>query len=66
MSPDSTSSARCTCYVRGARSEKPRKRVLPHRKSVMGHYLPPVETDDPKCPVHGIAGRKIMRMVAGV
>jgi hypothetical protein len=60
--------ARCTCYVRGDRDETPRKRLLPHRvvrfSSRPPVYLPSVETDDPRCPVHGIAGRKIMRPIA--
>ena len=54
----------CTCYVRGTHGEKPRKRVVPHVVSrIPGRtvYLPPVETDDPRCPVHGIAGTKIKR-----
>lgn len=59
--PSAPSDSRCTCYVRGEHGEKPRKKVMPAKKSVMGHYLPAVETDDPRCPVHGIAGRKIKR-----
>jgi hypothetical protein len=56
---------RCTCYLPGAHGEKPRKRVLPHKivrlPGRSPSYLSPVETDDPRCPVHGIAGSKIKR-----
>lgn len=60
-------SDRCTCYVRGAHGEKPRRRVLPQiiSRRVPGRtlYFPPVETDDAWCPVHGIAGRATLRRI---
>jgi hypothetical protein len=59
--------SRCTCYVRGTHDEKPRKKIVPHKvvrlRDGQTIYLPPVETDDPKCPIHGLAGSKIKRLV---
>lgn len=57
-----TLAERCTCYVRGAHGERPRKRVLPGKRSMLGgRWLPYCETDDPRCPIHGIAGAKLKR-----
>jgi len=62
-------SGTCTCFVQGEHGERPRKRVVPHRvvrpTGRAAFYLPPVETDDPRCPIHGIAGSKIKRALDG-
>jgi hypothetical protein len=57
----------CTCLIRGKHGEKPRPRVVPQRlvrlPSGKVVYLPPCETADHRCPVHGIAGSKIRRIM---